>query len=49
MKKYSKKPTSKKATYESSYRDYNYINNIVRHGLETALRIQEKNLALNTK
>jgi hypothetical protein len=41
MKKEQKR-NKKRSTYETSYIDYNFMNNVVRHGLETAQRIREE-------
>lgn len=40
MKKEQKR-SKKRSTYESSYRDYNFINNAIRYSLSTAQKIRD--------
>ena len=42
QKKVNKKFKNKRSTYETSYIDYNFMNNVVRFGLETAQKMREE-------
>jgi hypothetical protein len=46
QKKVNKKcKRNKRSTYESSYRDYNFINNAIRYSLSTAQKLRDENQA----